>query len=148
MNNNGKSNIIFIILIPLFFILSLFIVDTFVSYNQNRKYKAITENIVKDVMSNDKLYEDEYYKKIKRLYEINGYETDSLIVDANENSIRIDNEHSYFGIISSLTNKGKKTKVKFLGIEFNANKSSRLFISVEAKYNYDGELEIIFLEEE
>lgn len=149
MNNNGKSNIIFIILIPLFFIISLIIVDTFFNFSQTKKYKIVTENIIKEVMNNEELYEDEYYNEIKRLYELNNYETDSLVVEANEYSLRIDNEHSYFGIISSLTNRqGEDTVINILGLDFNVKKSSKVIISVEAKYNYEGELEINYLEEE
>jgi len=148
MNNSGKSNIIFLILIPLFFIISLVIVDTFVSFSQTKKYKMITENIIKEVMTNDELYLDEYYDEIKRLYELNNYETDSLVVDANEYSLRIDNEHSYFGIISSLTNRhGEETIINIFGTNFRVKKSSKVIINVEAKYNYEDELEINYIEE-
>jgi len=149
MNNNGKSNIIFLILIPLFFIISIIIVDTFVSFSQNKKFKKTTENIINDVMTNDEIYEDEYYSEIKRLYELNNYETDSLVVNYDGYSLRIDNEHSYFGIISSLTNRnGEDDIINILGIEFKVKKSSKVILSVEARYNYDNELEINYLEEE
>lgn len=149
MNNNGKSNIIFLILIPAFFIVSLIVVDTFVSYIQNKKFKNITEEIIREVMSNDELYEDEYYDEIKRLYEFNNYDTDDLVVDADGYSVRVDNEYNYFGIISSLTNKrGEDTDVNIFGIKFRVKKSSKVIVSVEAKYNYDDEIEINFIEEE
>jgi len=149
MNNNGKSNIIFLILIPLFFIISIIIVDTFVSFSQNKKFKKTTENIINDVMTNDEIYEDEYYSEIKRLYELNNYETDSLVVNYDGYSLRIDNEHSYFGIISSLTNRnGEDDIINILGIEFKVKKSSKVILSVEARYNYEDELEINYLEEE
>ena len=149
MKSNGKSNIIFLILIPIFLIISLIIVDTFVSYAENKKYRGITENIIKDVMSNEELYEEDYYNEIKRLYELNNYETDSLVVDGDSYSLRIDNEHSYFGIISSLTNRSAEdTVIKILGIDFKVKKSSKVIISAEARYNYEDELEIIFIEEE
>lgn len=149
MKSSGKSNIIFLILIPLFFIISIIIVDTFVSFSQNKKFKKITENIINDVMTNDEIYEDEYYSEIKRLYELNNYETDGLIVNYDGYSLRIDNEHSYFGIISSLTNKnGEDDIINILGIEFKVKKSSKVIISLEARYNYDNELEINYLEEE
>ena len=149
MNNDGKLNIVFIIIIPVFFILSLVIVDTFFNYTQTKKYKKITENIIKEVMNNDELSEDEYYDEIKRLYELNNYETDSLVVNANSYSLRLDNEHAYFGIISSITNRrGEDTVINILGIEFKVKKSSKVIISAEARYNYEDELEINFLEEE
>lgn len=143
MNKNGKSNIIFIILIPVFFILSLIIIDTITSYNTNKTYKLVTEDIIKKVMENEKLDYNEYYKEIKRLYELRGYETDMLTVSANEYKVTVDNEHQYFGIISSITNpNGETSKVNILGAEFDVKKGSKATISIEARYdNYN---EIIF----
>ena len=149
MDKNGKSNIIFLILIPLFFVISIIIVDTFFSYSQNKKFKIITENIIKDVMSNEELYEDDYHNEIKRLYELNNYKTDNLVVNYDGYSLRIDNEHSYFGIISSLTNRSAEDDIiNILDIEFKVKKSSKVIISVEARYNYENELEINYLEKE
>ena len=68
MNNKGKSNIIFIILIPLFIVIALLIVDTVNSYSENNRYKHITENIIKDTINSD-LDSTEYYDEIKFTYE-------------------------------------------------------------------------------
>lgn len=149
MNNNGKSKIAFLILIPIFFVVSLLIVDTFVNYTQNKKFQNITEKIIRDVMNNDELYEEDYYSEIKRLYELNNYETNHLVVEVDGNIVKVDNEYNYFGIISSLTNKsGESTEIKILGVKFRVKKGSKIIVRVEAKYNYDDELEINFLEEE
>lgn len=149
MNNNGKSNIIFLILIPVFFIVALIIMDTFISYSENKRYKSVTEDIISEVMNNDKLDHEEYYNEIKRLYELNNYETDMLVVDANSYSVNIDNEHRYFGLFSSLTNRsGEDTIVKILGIEFNAKKSSKIRINIEARRNSYDEIEFNYIEEE
>ncbi len=149
MNNNGKSGVVFLILIPIFFVLSLIITDTFISYNENKRYKKVTEDIITEVMNNDKLDYEEYYDEIKRLYEFNNYETDMLVVNANNYNINVDNEHRYFGIISSLTNKeGEDTQVKILGVEFNVKKGSKTIVRVEAKRNSNDEIEFNYIEEE
>lgn len=141
MNNNGKSNFILILLIPIFFIITLIIVDTFVSYLTNKNYKRVTENIIREVMENEDLDYEEYYDEIKRLYKINNYDTDMLAVSADEYKVTVDNEHKYFGIISSITNRsGEDAKVNILGVEFNVKKGSKISISVEAKYDYNNEL--------
>lgn len=141
MNNNGKANFILILLIPVFFVITLIIVDTFVSYLTNKNYKRVTENIIREVMENKDLDYEEYFDEIKRLYKINNYDTDMLVVSADEYKVTVDNEHKYFGIISSITNKsGEDTKVNILGVEFNVKKGSKISISVEAKYDYNNEL--------
>ena len=71
-----------------------------------------------------------------------------LVVNANDYRVSVDNEFSYFGVISSLTNRsGEDTKIEILGVEFNVKKSSKTTLSVEAKYNYDDELVFEYVEE-
>lgn len=148
MDKTGKSNVIFLILIPIFFIISLIIVDTFISYSENKRYKKITEQIILEVMNDDNLSIDDYYDEIKRHYEMNNFETDMLIVDASGYSVHIENEHRYFGIISSITNKdGEDEIVKILGVEFNVKKSSKAIIKIEAIKNNE-EIEFNYTETE
>lgn len=147
MNNKGKS-IVNIILIPIIFIISIIILDTYINFIQNKKFKMVTKDIIVAVMENKEISIDDYDEQLKRLYELNNYETDSLVVDANEYSVKVSNEHVYFGIISSLTNKSIKDDiVNILGIDFKVKKSSKAMVEVEAKYNYDNEIEINFIEE-
>ena len=144
MKNNS---VIFIILIPIFFILTLIVIDTFVSYNTTKTYKSVTESIIKDVINNKELEYEDYYKEIKRQYELHNYETNMLTVSADEYRVTVDNEHNYYGIISSMTNKnGEDTEVSILGIKFQVKKGSKISISVEAKYNYDNELIFEYME--
>ena len=147
MNNKGKSNIIFILLMPVFFIVTIIFVDTMVSYNTTKTYKNVTENIIREVLENDEIEYEEYYDEIKKLYEKKNYETNMLVVTANEYKVSVDNEHSYFGLLSSLTNKnGEDTQISIFGIKFNVKKGSKTSISVEAKYNYDDELVFEYME--
>jgi len=148
MNNKGKS-IINIILIPIIFIVFLIILDTYISFIQEKKFKIVTEDIIKAVMTDDEISIDDYDEQIKRLYELNKYKTDSLVVDANDYSVKVSNEHSYFGIISSITNRqGEDDIINILGLDFKVKRCSKVIISLEARYNYEDELEINYLEEE
>lgn len=144
MNNRGKGAILFIILIPAFFLLSILICDTLVSYSTNKKYKIITEKIIKETF-NSEYYYDEYEDYIKKLYKRNNYEIDMLYVETDENRIYIENEHRYFGVISSLLNKSGETKeIKILGIPFKVKKSSKTFIKVEGNMISEDEFEFIY----
>ena len=147
MNNSGKGNIIFVILIPLFVILGLIIIDTIIGYNQENNYKKFSENVIKDVINNENISFEEYYDEIKRIYEFNGYETDNLVVDASDYMVYVENEHLYYGVFSSLFGNGKEELVKLFGlIDFKLKKSSRVFVKIEASYNYNDELEFKYVE--
>lgn len=141
MNNFGKSNVIFVVLIPLFLVLALIVVDTVVSYSENKAFKENTEEIIKTVIRDEEIDYSEYSEEIKKEYERRGYETDSLVVVANSYEVRVENEHNYFGIFSSLKKSFREpTNIKIFGITFKAKENSKAFIKVVAKYNYDNEI--------
>lgn len=143
MNNKGKSNIIFIILIPLFIVIALLIVDTLNSYSENNRYKHITENIIKNTMNSD-LDSTEYYDEIKRLYKLNNYEVDSLVVDANDYEVNVINEHNYFSLLTSLKKSFNETsEIKILGITFKVKKNSKSIIKVKAN-KIDNEIKFTY----
>ena len=147
MNKSGKSSFIFILLIPIFLIGTLIVVDTIISYNQKKLYKEITEKIITQVMEDDDFEYEEYYDEIKRLYEYYKYEKKMLVVDANETKVTVDNEHNYFGLFSSLTNRsGEDTIISILGVEFKAKKGSKISLSVEASYDSDDKIVFEYME--
>ena len=141
MNKLGKSDIKFILLIPLILIATLIVVDTLISYSENKRFKTITEEIIKGTMEDDNIEYSEYYDEIKKQYERNDYDTDMLVVEANSYSVYVENEHKYFGLLSSLRNSiNEKQQVKLLGITFNLRKNSKVFVKVTAKYDYNNNL--------
>lgn len=142
MNNNGKSSIVFLALIPLFFVITLIIVDTLFSYIENKRFKTITESIISEVMNDNELNYEEYSEEIKKRYERHGYDTDMLIVDANRYNVYVENEHAYFGIFSSFSNKKSiESEISILGTTFKVRKNSVARIKVTASFNYEEELE-------
>lgn len=141
MNKLGKSDIKFILLIPLILIATLIVVDTLISYSENKRFKTITEEIIKGTMEDDNIEYSEYYDEIKKQYEKNDYDTDMLVVEANSYSVYVENEHKYFGLLSSLRNSiNEKQQVKLLGITFNLRKNSKVLVKVTAKYDYNNNL--------
>lgn len=141
MNKLGKSDIKFILLIPFILLATLIVVDTLISYSENKRFKTITEEIIKGTMEDDNIEYSEYYDEIKKQYEKNDYDTDMLVVEANSYSVYVENEHKYFGLLSSLRNsKNEKQQVKLLGITFNLRKNSKAFVKVTAKYDYNNNL--------
>lgn len=138
MNNKGTGKAKLIILIPILLILLLLIVDTFISYLENKKIKLDTENIIREVMNDDELYFDDYYKTIKILYEQKNYDTDNLLVDGNLDELYIENEQNYFGLFTSLKTYNYITEdVKILGMNFKVIKSIK---KIDQKY---GEISIL-----
>ena len=141
MNKLGKLDIKFILLMPLILIATLIVVDTLISYSENKRFKTITEEIIKGTMEDDNIEYSEYYDEIKKQYEKNDYDTDMLVVEANSYSVYVENEHKYFGLLSSLRNSiNEKQQVKLLGITFNLRKNSKAFVKVTAKYDYNNNL--------
>lgn len=142
MNKYGKGGAIFIVLIPIILIITLVVVDTIISYTTTKTYQKITENILTEIITNHEIEIEDYNDEIKRAYERKGYETDMLVVEANSYDVYVENEHSYFGLFSSLSNnKGDKGEIKILGVTFKVKKNSVTRLKVTAKYNYEDELE-------
>lgn len=151
MNKYGKGNVIFIILIPVFMVISLIVIDTVLSYNQEKAFKKVTEKVISETVSDNYLDYDEYYERMKRLYELYGYETEMLLVDANEYQIYVENEHLYVGIFSSLFGSGKEEIVKLFGIlDFKLKKGSKVSLKVEARLDEenDNKLEFEYIKSE
>ena len=141
MNNNGKSNIIFLIFIPLFFIVALIILDTVFSYVQNKNLKSVTEKVISEVIKSDEINETDYIIEIKNAYIRNGIDTDMLDIEISNNKLVLVNQHRYFGIFSSLSNKmGDKTEIEILGIKFILKKNSVARVNVSVENINDDEL--------
>ena len=141
MNKNGKGGTIFIVLIPLILIVTLIIVDTIVSFTTKKNYEKVTESILTEIMTNDEIYVEEYNEEIKRAYVRKGYETDMLVVEANSYDVYLENEHEYFNLFSSLSNKrGDDGEIKILGVTFKVKKNSVASLKVTATYDYENNI--------
>lgn len=141
MNKNGKGGTIFIVLIPLILIVTLIIVDTIVSFTTKKNYEKVTESILTEIMTNDEIYVEDYSDEIKRAYERKGYETDMLVVEANSYDVYLENEHEYFNLFSSLSNKrGDDGEIKILGVTFKVKKNSVVRLKVTVTYDYENNI--------
>lgn len=145
MNNDGKINILFV-LIPVFLIITLILVDTLISFSENKTFRVITEDIIKSTLEDDNIDSSEYLNEIKRKYSEKNYDTEMLVVNEEGNGIYLENENKYFGLLSSLkTSKSKKEKVDIFGITFNLRKNSKSIIKVKAYYDYDDNLKFDYV---
>lgn len=145
MNNDGKINILFV-LIPVFLIVTLILVDTLISFSENKTFRAVTEDIIKSTLEDDNIDSSEYLNEIKRKYSEKNYDTEMLVVNEEGNGIYLENENKYFGLLSSLkTSKSKKEKVDIFGITFNLRKNSKSIIKVKAYYDYDDNLKFDYV---
>ena len=141
MNKNGKGGTIFILLIPLILVVTLIIVDTIVSFTTKKNYEKVTESILTEIMTNDEINVEDYSDEIKRAYERKGYETDMLVVEANSYDVYLENEHEYFNLFSSLSNKrGDDGEIKILGVTFKVKKNSVVRLKVTVTYDYENNI--------
>ena len=109
-----KSNsYIFIILIPLFFIIVAFLYDNILMISSNKAYMETSKSIIEDVLINS------YYDKeteVKKLYEDKKLETNQLNVIYDGEKITVYNVHTYpsfFGVVLGINS--YRTEVDLTG---------------------------------
>lgn len=141
MNNKGKGNALFIVLIPLFIFLTLVILDTVFRFCEEKRFKSDTEEIINEVMDNEEIDYKDYYKEIKKLYERKKYKTDMLVVEADQYNVHVENEGVFFGLFTSLSKTGEEFEVKIFNIDyltFKLKKNSRFMLKVDVKNDLNG----------
>ncbi len=125
-NNRGQSGALFIVLIPIIFIVLAFVYDNVMIIIANNRYNLVSKEIAKEVLTNS--YADKV-TEVKNLYEKNKYDTDMLNASYDGTTLKIYNSHSYPSFFGNV-----------LGI-----KSYRTQINIEAHKEND---EIIIVEKE
>ena len=141
MNNKGKGNALFIVLIPLFIFLTLVILDTVFRFCEEKRFKSDTEEIINEVMDNEEIDYKDYYKEIKKLYERKKYKTDMLVVEADQYNVHVENEGVFFCLFTSLSKTGEEFEVKIFNIDyltFKLKKNSRFMLKVDVKNDLNG----------
>lgn len=98
MNNKGQSLVIFIIIIPVIFIVFSFLYDYAYIINSQNKYENVTRTILNSTLEEDKIVD---------LYKKNGYKVDDFKYKKENDKIYIQNSYkikSVFGNIVNLKN--------------------------------------------
>lgn len=98
MNNKGQSLVIFIIIIPVIFIVFSFLYDYAYIINGQNKYENVTRTILNSTLEEDKIVD---------LYKQNGYKVDDFKYKKENDKVYIQNSYkikSVFGNIVNLKN--------------------------------------------
>ena len=98
MNNKGQSLVIFIIIIPVIFIVFSFLYDYSYIINSQNKYENVTRTILNSTLEEDKIVD---------LYRQNGYKVDDFKYKKENDKVYIQNSYkikSVFGNIVNLKN--------------------------------------------
>ena len=98
MNNKGQSLVIFIIIIPVIFIVFSFLYDYAYIINSQNKYENVTRTILNSTLEEDKIVD---------LYKQNGYKVDNFNYKKENDKVYIQNSYkikSVFGNIINLKN--------------------------------------------
>lgn len=104
MNNKGQSLVIFIVIIPVIFIVFSFLSDyAYLVYSQN-KYENISKDIIKSTLEED---------KIRDLYQKNGYEVNNFKYKIDNDKIYIQNSYEVKSIF------GKIINLKYYNVSIN-----------------------------
>lgn len=95
MNNKGQSLVIFIIIIPVIFIVFSFLYDyAYIVYSQN-KYENISKDIINSTLEEDKIID---------LYKKNGYEVNNFKYKIDNDKIYIQNSYEIKSIFGKIIN--------------------------------------------
>lgn len=104
MNNKGQSLVIFIVIIPVIFIVFSFLFDyAYLVYSQN-KYENISKDIIRSTLEED---------KIRDLYQKNGYEVNNFKYKIDNDKIYIQNSYEIKSIF------GKIINLKYYNVSIN-----------------------------
>lgn len=104
MNNKGQSLVIFIVIIPVIFIVFSFLSDyAYLVYSQN-KYENISKDIIRSTLEED---------KIRDLYQKNGYEVNNFKYKIDNDKIYIQNSYEIKSIF------GKIINLKYYNVSIN-----------------------------
>ena len=98
MNNKGQSLVIFIIIIPVIFIVFSFLYDYAYIINSQNKYENVTRTILNSTLEEDKIVD---------LCKQNGYKVDDFKYKKENDKVYIQNSYkikSVFGNIVNLKN--------------------------------------------
>ena len=98
MNNKGQSLVIFIIIIPVIFIVFSFLYDYAYIINSQNKYENVTRTILNSTLEEDKIVD---------LYKQNYYKVDDFKYKKENDKVYIQNSYkikSVFGNIVNLKN--------------------------------------------
>ena len=98
MNNKGQSLVIFIIIIPVIFIVFSFLYDYAYIINSQNKYENVTRTILNSTLEEAKIVD---------LYKQNGYKVDDFKYKKENDKVYIQNSYkikSVFGNIVNLKN--------------------------------------------
>ena len=98
MNNKGQILVIFIIIIPVIFIVFSFLYDYAYIINSQNKYENVTRTILNSTLEEDKIVD---------LYKQNGYKVDDFKYKKENDKVYIQNSYkikSVFGNIVNLKN--------------------------------------------
>lgn len=132
MDRKGQSTVIFIILIPVFIIITTLIVDTGINMYNEKKLKNVTEDVLTNLLESD-LSEDKYYNRAKNIYETNDIDTDFLSINVTyDNRIELYNSTIYYSFLGTLLNRGNHQTV----------------VEAEGYKNENGEIVIKFIKDD
>lgn len=117
MDKKGQAAVIFIILIPVFLVLTAIIVDTGINMYNEKKLENVTVEVMETLVKEEDLQsvtyenEEEVLKNLKktaiRIFEENEIETEYLVLNISYGGrLSIDNTHKYYSFMNTLFNKG------------------------------------------
>ena len=117
MNKNGQALVLFIVLIPVFLVLTAIFVDKGINSYNDRRFRNITEDIMEELLNNDILNnvtydnEDEVKEILKKqatmIYDANEIGVEFLTIEIGYgNEVTLFNTYEHYSFMNSLFGRG------------------------------------------
>ena len=121
MKNKGQALVLFIVLIPVFLVLTAIFVDLGINSYNTKQFNSVSEEIVKTLLDNENLKnvnydnEDEVIKKLKEqasmIYEANEMQVNNLVITIGYGEeITLFNTYDHYSFMNSLFGRGNGMK--------------------------------------
>jgi len=128
MDRKGQALVLFIVLIPIFLILSIVLVDMGINTHNEKKLKNVTQDVMEILLDDKTIYDINYNnreeinenlkKEAERIYFANDIDTDDLFVEVTyAGRIELSNTISHYSFMNSLLGKGNGERTVTILVE-------------------------------
>ena len=130
MKNKGQALVLFVILIPIFLVVTVLLVDYGINSYNEKKFNKVSKEVVEALLDNENLNniqydnKEEIIEKLKEravlLYDANDMETNDLVISIGYGvEITLYNTYEHYSFINSLLGRGNGKR--FLAVEINGS---------------------------
>lgn len=128
MNKKGQALVLFIILVPVFLVMSAIFVDMGINSHNDKKLKNITEDVMEVLLDDESINEVSYEneeevisdlkKQAERIYSANDIDTEYLYIEVSYGGkVILSNTYTHYSFMNSLLGKANGNRDITISVE-------------------------------